>query len=302
MSFSYSEVKEYKLIDAEVLECIPSTCDGEFGCGSELQFTENLVQVHCDNPYCTYKIAARLEAMAKMMQADGWGESTCQKVVKHFDLKSPCMVFLLGNGKYYCPDVSAFDKKVASICDLEKRKIPLWKVAKYMNLPGISDKARKIFDGYGSFEEAYNNFEDNIFVIIEKLGLKKDESSICAVNTHNTLIQYKAELLAAEKHFEVIREKGDKITIVITGGVRGFKNKQEFVNHLNLILNGKATITMLGGVNSDLDILVADQDTSSSKYKKATAHNNKATAKGDKLIQILDGSGCESYLRNRYGL
>lgn len=305
MGFSYSEVAETGLIDEEVLENIPSTCDGEYGCGEELEFTDNLTQLYCPNRFCTHKIAARLEAMAKEMKADGWGESTCLEVVKRFKLLSPAMVFFIEKlpaEKYpYDLKVSAFQTKLANICDPEKRKVKLWEVVKLMNIPGIASNARKIFDGYNTMEEAYDDIESKqIPLIAEKLGMSvKSESGVLVINTYNTLLEYKDELLAAQRHFEIYRPEGRQISMAITGGVVGYTNKQEFVSHLNRKFKGKCDV-VLGTVNSSLDVLIADNPTNSSKYKSATRINEKASLTGGHKIVICTHEECERLLEELF--
>lgn len=304
MGFSYSEVEEAGLIDAEVLENIPSACDGEYGCGSELEFTENLTQIYCPDRYCTYKIAARLEAMAKDMKADGWGPENCLKVVKYFHLKSPAQVFLIPNLREEVLDgaskiVPAFNKKLESICDAEKRRVQLWQVVKYMNIPGIAMNALKIFGGYTTMEDAYADIEKyQISFIMEKLGIAVG-TSVMAINVYETLLEYKDELLAAQHRFEIFKPEGDKLKIAITGGVEGYSNKSEFVNYLNKISNSRYNISLMNTVSTSIDILVADNDTSSRKYMTAKKINGKL---GEEKIKILDGKGCIDYLKKKYKL
>lgn len=301
MSFTYTEVKNAGIIDEDVLEYVPSTCDGEYGCGSELEFTDNLTQIGCPNRFCTHKVASRLESMAKEMKADGWGISTCLAVVKAFKLKSPAQVFLLEtvNPSVMNGIVPAFDKKVKSICDPEKRKVQLWQVVKLMNIPGLSMNAMKIFEGYNTIEDAYKDIEEKqVPFIMTRLGIsKQNESSAMAVNYYETLLEYKEELIAAQHRFEVFKPEGDILKIAITGGVNGYTNKGEFIRYINKIGEGKYLASLMNTVSAAIDILVADGDTSSNKYKAACKINQKA---GYDKIQIVDGDGCIEYLKNKY--
>ena len=76
MGISLEEVIENQLISEDVLNVIPHTC----GCGAPIEFTDSLRQIYCTNPRCYYKVASRLEAMAKKLRGpngeccDGWGE------------------------------------------------------------------------------------------------------------------------------------------------------------------------------------------------------------------------------------
>lgn len=293
MSISVNTAIENSLIGEELAEIIPTHCEE---CGEELYLTESLRQLYCGNHMCATKIASRLESMAKMMKADGWGESACLTVTRQFGLISPFQVFLL-EGKE-CPDVPAFSKKVAEICDWGKRKIKLWEVVKYANIPSIDTVAFKIFDGYESIESAFKDIEENgVAFIADKLGLRNIETGVMAVNIYNTLMEYKDELIFGESVFEVYNPTGEKLYIAITGGVYGFNNKSEFINYINRRYNGKVNAMLMNSVTRDVNALVADGSTNSNKYRKAT----KMKSEGSDII-ITDSTGLIEYLDNKYGV
>lgn len=274
MGISLAEVIENELVSADVLEYIPKTCE----CGAPIEFTESLRQIYCSNPRCTYKIAARLEAMAKAMKADGWGESTCVQVCKEFKLISPYQVFLLPNAIAggATSSVSAFEKKVNSICNPELRRVELWEVVKLAGIPSIATIAYKIFNGYNSIAEAFVDIENGqVPFIANKLGLKRSETTVMAVSVYNTLMEYKDELLFGEKQFEIYKPTGETLYMAITGGVNGFRNKSEFISYINTKYEGKINAMLMNSVTSQVEILVADGDTNSNKFKTATRLNMK---------------------------
>lgn len=275
MGITFKEVEDNNLISKEVLQHIPRHCE----CGAELQFTESLVQLYCPNEACYIKVASRLEAMAKDMSIDGFGESTCIEICRRFGLKSPYQIFLIED--YYnrggrCDTVSAFDKKVKAICDKTKRHVKLWEFVRYGNIPSMKDTAYKIFDGYENIEEAYIDIEKGqVPFIANKLGLKSNESSVLAVKVYNVLIQHKDELLFGEKLFDIYKPSGDVLKIAITGGVYGYRNKAEFIKYINERYNGKINAMLMSSVTKDIDVLIADGDTSSKKYNNAQKINHK---------------------------
>lgn len=279
MGISLQEVIDNNLLSDEVINCIPKTCV----CGEPIEFTDSLRQIYCSNPRCFYKVASRLEAMAKTMKADGWGESTCITICQEFKFISPYQVFLLEkvvkNGGQ--SSVSAFPKKVASICDPAKRRVELWEVVRLAGIPSIETIAYKIFNGYDNLTEAFNDIEKRqVPFIAEKLGLKNADGGVMAVNVYNTLIKYKQELLFGETQFEIYKPTGETMYIAITGGVHGFRNKSEFIDHIKLRYNGKLNPMLVNSVSSQVDILVADNDTNSNKFKTATRLNTKFLEKG----------------------
>lgn len=288
-----NEAIENGLLDDEMEEIIPKQCDE---CGAELYLTESLKQLYCSNRFCPTKVAARLESMAKMMKADGWGESACLAAVKYFGLKSPYQVFLLEGRE--CNEIAAFSKKIDEICNPERRRIKLWEVVKYANIPSIDTVAFKIFDGYESIEAAFDDIEENgVAFIADKLGLRNAETGVMAVNIYNTLIEYKDELMFGEEVFDIYNPEGEKMYIAITGGVYGFSNKSEFINYINSRFAGKVNAMLMNSVTKEVDVLVADGDTSSNKFKKAM----KLSENGGKIM-ITSSDGLIEYLENKYGM
>ena len=67
--------------------------------------------------------------------------------------------------------------------------------------------------------------------------------------------------------------------IAITGGVYGYKNKGEFVEHLNTMFMGRVNFMLMSSVTQQVDLLVADGDTSSNKFMKATEMNRREAEK-----------------------
>lgn len=290
MGITRQEVYENELISDELLDIIPEICPV---CGSEIEFTDSLKQIYCTNKRCSLKIAARLESMAKAMKADGWGESTCLEVVQYFNLKSPYQIFVVGEQGLNCPYVSAFSKKIASICDPKKRKVKLWEVVRLAGIPSIETIAYKIFDGYSSLSEAYEDIEAyEVPFIADKLGLRNAETGVMAVNIYNTLMEYKGELLFGEQKFDVYTPTGIPMTIAITGSVEGYHNKGEFIQYINSRYAGKINAMLMNSVTSQVNVLIADNDTSSNKYRTACRLKEKGAeiiiTDSHGLIRILD--------------
>lgn len=285
MGISLEEVIENQLISEDVLNVIPHTC----GCGAPIEFTDSLRQIYCTNPRCYYKVASRLEAMAKKLRGpngeccDGWGESTCITVCQEYHMISPYQVFqlerLVANGS--TSSVPAFEKKVKSICNPALRKVELWKVVELAGIPSIESIAYKIFGGYHSFDEAFKDIkEGQVPFIANKLGLKNSETSVMAVNVYKTLLEYEEEIRYGEKQFDIYEPTGKTIYMAITGGVNGFHNKSEFVQYINNRYNGKVNAMLMNSVTNQVEILVADGDTGSNKYKTAIRLNGKYLEKG----------------------
>lgn len=296
MGVSRKDVIKYNLLDSRVVASIPEVCPV---CGSEIEFTDSLKQIYCVNKECSLKVAARLEAMAKLMKADGWGSSTCLDVVQFYRLKTPYQIFSIGervDELRLPPNVSAFRKKLDNICDKNKRRVKLWELVRLAGIPSIETIAYKIFDGYSNLRDAYKDIElYEVPFIANKLGIKNMETGVMAVNIYNTLLEYKEELLYGENKFEIYSPEGDKLLIAITGGVEDFNNKGEFIEYINSRYIGKVNVVLMNSVNSKLDVLVADNDKTSNKYKTAC----RLKEKGSKII-ITSSKELMSLLDEKY--
>ena len=291
--FTREEVESNGLIDSDILDIIPDTCE----CGAEVVFSDSLKQIMCSNPRCYHKIAFRLEGMAKTMQADGFGESTCEAICSAYKLKSPYQVFLL-EGKEAPDGVAAFDKKIYGITHCEALNCELWQMVAYGGIPGIDTIAYKLFGDYDNINDAYADIEKyQVPFIAEKLGQKSGGAGVMAVNIYNTLIQYKAELQFAEQYFHIKKKAGDRLQIAITDSVIGYTNKSAFVKELNMLYEGKVSIVRLNSVTAEVSYLIADGDTGSNKYKKALKMQEKGYP-----IQIVTSTEFKDILKEKYGV
>lgn len=305
MSMALKFAYEQGFLDERLVEEIKDTYpELKCECGEDLKVTETLARLYCDNRFCPARIADRLENMAKAMKVDDWGVATCKKVVVEFNLKSPYQVFML-EGKVFS-GVSVFEKKIQAFLNSPNRKAELWQIVQYGKLPGIDGSAYKIFDGYKSMEDAYNDIEKyQVPLIAEKLGHKND-AGILSVAIYNTLIEYKDELLMGEEQFELIKKEGEKFQVAITGSLDGFTNKGEFVDYLNERYKGRVNVILSNTVTRNTKALVCDGESSTGKYKKAkkiqdkVLEENPDAVPGDDMILIVDNGELVEYLDGVY--
>lgn len=291
----YSVVKEQGLINEDILKNIPSHCD----CGSELVFTDNLVNLACPNRYCYNKIGARLESMCKILGIDGWGNASCVQVAKEFKLKSPAQLYILAQRDVECKSISGFQKKLKEFKDvIDEKELLLWEYVQAMSIPGVDSNAHSIFGDYSDIKTAYIDIiNGGVPFIADKLGITiKNDASVLAVNTYNTLFNYQNELETLVICFTIKETVGKDIYICITGGVEGYTNKSEFINSLKYSFADKLNIIQQKSVTSDTNILVCDAgDSDSSKFMKARNKNEKA---GKEVIKICTATECFNYLSN----
>lgn len=291
----YSEVLSQGLINPNILSTIPSHCE----CGAEYEFTDNLNNVCCSNRYCHLKIGKRLSNMCDLLGIDGIGDTSCSKIALNFKLKSPAQFYIVAQQGLTCKGVANFEKK----CKEFKKKVDeseftLWEYVRLMSLPGIDINARPLFDGYYDMKEFYNNlYNRQIYFVADRLGIKINaDESVLAVNTFNILMSYENELSSCVNFFHIVDKKTQDINICITGGVDGYVNKTQFINHLKTSFGDKYNIIQQSSVTAKTNILICDDvDSHSSKHLKAKNMNEKA---GKEVIKILTSNECYKYLKS----
>lgn len=291
----YSIVKKNGLISEEILKSIPQYCK----CGSEYEFTDNLVNICCSNRYCYLKIGNRLASMCKLLGIDGLGERNCAKIAETFKLKSPAQLYIIAQQELECKGVANFQTKLKEFkMVIDEKEITLWEYVKFMSLPGIDNNAKPLFDGYNDIVEYYKNLEKfQISFISDRLGLSLNaDNSVLAVNVYNILMAYKNELITCSNFFHIKEKMGRDVTICITGGVRGYTNKGEFIRSLQVTFGDKLNIIQQSSVSAKTNFLVCEDSSSrSNKVQNVMKINTKA---GKEVVKFGTSGDCYNYLES----
>lgn len=254
-----SDIKEnYDIygLPAKFADCLPEFCEV---CGAPLAMRETLTGLHCSNPKCPDKVVKRIEMICNDLNILNFGESTIQKYVETYNVTNPLRIFSLCKGMSLGDDVSpkVSEKVVDQI--LTKRKFLLWEFVMYANLPEFKTNARKVFQGYSSLTEAYNDIEaGGVRFIQEKLGTSNEWVSITALKAYRTLIEYKEELFEGASYVE-IEDIGNKreLNVVCSDEVGApFRKKAEFYAYISDTFGDKARVNFLSSVTKSIDYLV----------------------------------------------
>lgn len=284
-----NEAYESGLISEELMEILPGEGKCEY-CGEELSVSDNLTQLFCSNPYCSSKIASRMEFMCKALDIDDWGEASCLKVVEDFHLKSPYAAFNLVKvlGKEY-NGISAFEKKVEQLNNSRKQAIPFWKVVQIAAIPGIDTIAFKLMNEYNSADEFYRDLEKyQVALVCKKINIS-NESKVMAVRIYNTLLEYKSEIEYGEKFFNIKKATGKILTIAITGEVYGYNSKSEYIDELNARFGDKLTIYMSNTLTKSSYALICDREDSNTRKAIKAAEYGIQVFTSDEFIGHIEG-------------
>lgn len=285
---------ENGLISERFLEYIPSHCEG---CGEELYFSDNLSFLACINDRCPTKVASRIEAMCKFLKIDGFGEANCMTIAKKFKLAGPAQLKVVAERFAELPDVPGWETKRNNVLQGMNKELSLWEYVKALNLPGVSGRARELIEGYENLEDFYDDLEtQQVPLVAARLGIKSElDSGVLAVNTYNTMMEYKSEVLGCVEFFNIKKENKDAITlnVCITQKVPGYANKPAFIERLREIANGSVNIVQVDRVTEKTHVLVGDINSSTGKMKRAKEINEKA---GQTMVYIGNSLEVEKFV------
>lgn len=280
------------------VEVLPDECEE---CDSPLEISETMTGLHCSNPRCKSKLIMRIRAVCRDLGILDFGESTISKFIDYYGITNHLNFFDLKPGMILSDEVS--DKTSEKVIDqlVHKKKFLLWEFVQVANLPYIRTSARKIFQGYNSLSEAFEDIEEGgVDFIQEKLGIAKDETvSLQAMKIYTTLMEFKDDLLEGEECVEIIRLEGKtELNVVCSDQVGGrWHKKPEFYAYVKEHFGDKVHVNFLSSVSKSIDYLVwAGADGSMARYtskvQKVEGYNEKGCnipiVTGEQFVEIME--------------
>lgn len=263
-------------------DILPEFCDT---CGAPMEIGETLTGLHCSNPRCRDKMVMRIKSLCNDLSILRFGESTIEKFVDYYDPDSPMDIFELEEGMDLAPDVSPKISADVIRQIKSKNKMQLWEYVMFSNIPFVRTSARKIFQGYKTLDDAYEDIESGgIAFIQDRLGLcdSDDVVSVQAVKVYNSLCEFKEDLLNSIGSINLVDLSGVKnLKVVCSDQVgNGFNKKSEFYAYINNTYSDKIHVDFLPSVSKDIDYLVwAGADGSPARYtskvQKVERYNEK---------------------------
>ena len=266
------------------VEALPDTCEE---CGSSLAISETMTGLHCSNPRCKDKLIMRIRAVCRDLGIVDFGESTISKFIDYYGITNHLNFFDLKEGMILSDEVSlkVSEKVIDQV--IKKKDFLLWEFVQVANLPFIQTSARKIFQGYNSLSEAFEDIEEGgVDFIQKKLGIAKEDTvSLQAMKIYTTLMEFKDDLLEGEECVNIISIEGKKeLNVVCSDQVGGnFHKKSEFYAYCKELFGDKVHINFLSSVTKSIDYLVwAGADGSPARYtskvQKVERYNEKGSS------------------------
>lgn len=272
-------------LSTRFIEILPDICEE---CGSPLSISETMTGLHCSNPRCKDKLIMRIKAMCKDLNITEFGEASISKFIDYYGLTNHLNFFDLKEGMDLSDEVSEkiSEKVIAQV--VKKKDFLLWEFVQVANLPFIQTSARKIFQGYNSISEAYEDIEEGgVDFIQKKLGIvKEDTVSLQAMKIYSTLIEFKDDLLEGEECVNIITLEGKKeLNVVCSDQVGGgFSKKPEFYAYCKEHFGDRVHINFLSSVTKNIDYLVwAGADGSPARYTSKVQKVERYNEKGSNI-------------------
>lgn len=269
-----SEAFDKGLIPSDYIGELPTHCK----CGAELEVSESLTKIWCPSDKCTYKQIARLNAMLTNFGVKDIGLSYCKSLWNEMERcglsDSHMNVFRLPLSEY--PEVNKIEiteKKFNAIQSVVRESFfnsgyTLGDIVANMALPGMDLTARKLFAGFNSVKDMfrYANAKYGECGMLRLIQSKFGTGVTCIKIAH-VFAAFGKDLELIEEIFNIRKSSHTLIKVAITGRISQYGNytRKEFIKECNKICNGVAEIVDTG-VNSDIQFVIADSSSESSKY------------------------------------
>ena len=251
---------------------IPNTCPC-CGAKAEVKYTDNSKFLMCTNPNCSAKLLAKLTHFVSRdcINIDGLSESILDFLITERWVKKFKDIYHLEEHRYEWELFDGFGaKSVDKILKAIKksREITLDRFICALSIDGIGKSAAKTIANYfnGDFEEFIEAFDDGFnWAILDDIGEKTSQ------NINEYLAKNDIEVCELSQEFEFILPKQVEVkenpfsgkTLCVTGKLNTFT--RDSINAKISELGAKVA----GSVSKNTDYLITNEQSGSSKYKKA---------------------------------
>lgn len=277
MGISFKEATQNKLISDNIIKIIPTKCR----CGKPLEFNDSLRELKCTDKHCIYNLLDRLiefciKANLQIKENELKSLATKLKIVTPYQLLM--LDEVMQEGIIDNNDIHSLNDVAQTIQEIKQKDYNLYNIAELCGILTIERVAYKIFNGFVSFEEAFEEIETGqISFINERLGIKSSDSSILSIEVYNKLLSLKEELIFGETQLKIKELNKKRLKIAFTDSVSPFVNKGELIDKFNNTYN--YYFTLVTTITESTDILVKNSlDTNTNKYRAARLINDKFIA------------------------
>ncbi len=255
---------------------IPDTCPC-CNCEVEVKYTDNSKFLMCTNPNCSAKLLARFTHFVSRNCAniDGLSEKTLEQLISAEFLHSYRDIYHLSEYRDKLTQLEGLgEKSVSTLMKsiLKSRDIKLENFINALGIPGIGLSAAKTIANYfdGDFEEFVCAYEDDFnWTALDDFG------TVMTNSLNEYLKENYDDVMDLSGEFEFIKPTKIEVkenpfsgkTLCVTGKLNTFT--RDSINAKISELGAKAA----SSVSSKTDYLITNEQSGSSKYKKAVELN-----------------------------
>lgn len=246
----------------------------------------------CTNDNCKGKLLGKLTHFVSKnaMDIEGLSEATLEKFIELGWLNSFEDIYNLKDHSVEMMNLEGFGEtsvnKLLNAIEASKNTT-IDRFIYALSIPLIGKSASKTISKYfnGDFERFYDEccFTEFDFTVLDDFGETMNESVNKYLKDNAVMIRELAKYMEFEKP-QVITNNANLsgLTFVITGSLNHFANRDEVKEKIE-VAGGKVS----GSVSTKTDYLMCNEESSSSKYKKAQSLGIK-TINEEELIRMLN--------------
>lgn len=278
MSITLQEAIDNELISDQIINVIPRKCK----CGSNIVISDSLKEIKCSNINCIYKTINRIYNASKLLSI-GLQESDIKNIVNKLGIVTPYQLLML-DGAYdkqmiNSEDIIEIDNIIQNIKNIKQNDYYIYNIVEMCGIEKIRIIAKKLFYGFESFDEAYNEIEQGqISFISERLGMSNPDGSTFAYDIYKSLIELKDEFIFGEMQLNIKKCNKKRLFVAFSDNVIPYVNKSEYLDYLNNNYNYE--FVLITTISDNTDILIKNSVDTSGKYRAARIINDKVIASG----------------------
>jgi len=229
----------------------------------------NYTTLHCLNPYCFYKTGYAFSILLKHFGIDGVGDATCLEVARELyyrnlsekhEAKVRFREMLLEENHYRF-SYEAQRKVSAAIDRIRDYTGSLSELVKMSGLPYIGENSTKFFTKTLLDKKLIRKEDLRVLLQTTSTKLSVEENMWCYIEDIQALY-----MMSQAKDLS----QAETIEIAITGSVKGFRNKDAFLEMLNTLGNEQGIVFVRkDSVTQSTQFLITDSPSNSTKARRA---------------------------------
>lgn len=202
--------------DENLPKWLTSNLNSECKCGGRMENYYNdvhqITNRRCNNPKCPYMLAQRIVTACDIFGVDGIGPEKAYAMIKDKNLQSVYEALPVIFGK--------------------TPEIPLGTFLRLAFVPGFASKWDSVADGFDSLEGCLQNYSGQFKSVLLEHAAEFREG-----------LKYVSILAPEKQEYECVY----KCLVMISGAIRGFKERNNFIAAINKACKGLVQISVAEG-------------------------------------------------------